>query len=101
MLEKKVVKLKISNRLREGLRRRIATSSLLNPLPGILLGKKESHSHESLVIGLYERDRIPQEDPIRIIEADGIEFLVIQDWLCDEFEGKLLDEVDGEIRLVG
>lgn len=100
MLERKVVNLRLSDRLREELRQRIAASSLSNPLPGILLGKEESQSYESLVIGLYEREKIPKEDPIRLIEADGIEFLVIQDWLCDEFEGKLLDEVDGKLRLI-
>jgi hypothetical protein len=101
MLTKKVVSLRISGRLREGLQRRIAASNLSDPLPSVLLGKEVSNTFESLVIGLFERDGIPKDDPIRLIEVDGIEFLVTQDWLCDEFEGKLLDEVDGKIRLIG
>ncbi|MDJ0951256.1 MAG: hypothetical protein QNJ94_20280 [Alphaproteobacteria bacterium] len=52
------------------------------------------------MIGFYERDELPLNEPVRIIEAGGVEFLIIQDHICDELEGGTLDFVDGRLTLL-
>lgn len=99
MLPKRVVNLKVGTSLKEMLDQRQLACGLQNPIPAILWGREDSQKEESLVIGFYERDELPEQDPIRIIEADGIEFLVIQDWICDALDGKSLDIVDGKLTV--
>lgn len=100
MLEKKVLSLKISDSLKEKLAMRSKGSGLRCPIPSLSTGRWDDDDIDRVMIGFYERDRLPCNDPIRLVEADGIEFVVIQDWLCDELEGKILDVVNGELTLI-
>ena len=102
MLERKVLNLGVSDCLKRKLRERAARSGLTDPLPGILWGKWDDEVEEGYSIGFYERGEIPSDDPIRIVEADGIEFLITQDWICNELDGKVLDldMVSGELIVI-
>lgn len=99
MLEKRIINLEIGKDLRDRLQYRMQQSDLKEPVPSISWGKWDDEKEERFMIGFYERSRLPVWDPVRLIEADGIEFLIIQDWICDELEGKKLDIVDGELSV--
>lgn len=99
MLEHKVVNLRVGDFLREKLTDRSLSSGLKNPIPEIIWGRWEDEEEDSYSIGFHERDELPTNDPIRIIEADGIDFLIIQDRICKELEGKTLDIVNGKLSL--
>ena len=98
MLKKIMVNLKFSKELKEKLLSELRESDLENPISGIDWGRWNSEKNNHYIVGgLYERDKLPIDDPIRIIEADGIEFVIIQDWLCQELEGKYLSIKNGKI----
>ena len=101
MLEKKSINLRIGAKLKKVLAEDLSSSELDDPLPGILWGQWDTETNEHYVIGMYERDELPVDDPVRIIEADGIEFLITQDWICDDLEGKCLDIVNGQLSVIG
>ena len=97
MLEKRVLNTQIGDRLRTIIAHHARASDLKQPVPSLVLGRSENEPEERLGLGFYERCDIPQGEPIRLVEADGIEFLIIQDWLCDELDGKLVDFLDGKL----
>lgn len=99
MLEKRIVDVTIGKQLRKKLAELAASSGLSNPIPGLTWGKWDDEDEESYFIGFYEKKELPTKDPIRIIEADGIELLIIQDWICEELEGKTLDIVNRKLTL--
>jgi hypothetical protein len=74
-------------------------SGLQSPLPAILWGRADNEEADSFQIGFYEREELPTSDPVRLVEADGVDFLVIQDWICDELEGKVIDVIDGKLTV--
>ena len=100
MLKKRRLNLRIGARLRTILEERALASGLAKPLPGILWGKWDDEKDEYYSIGFYEGGDLPVNDPIRIIEADGIEFLITQDWICEDLEGKLLDLIQGKLAVL-
>jgi hypothetical protein len=100
MLEKKTINLKIGENLRKRLQERAHDSGLQNPVPCISWGKWSDEKEERFMIGFNERTRLPIKDPIRFIECDGIEFLIIQDWICEKLDGKKLDFFDGKVAVV-
>lgn len=100
MLAKRLLNIKIGDRFRRALEEGSSASGLTDPLPGLLWGKWDDETQEYYSIGFFERSEIPTEDPIRIVEADGIEFLITQDWICEDLEGKGLDIVDGQLSVI-
>jgi hypothetical protein len=99
MLEPQVLDLKVSLRVKEMLELRGAASGLTDPLPAIIWGKWNDETDEDYSIGFYERERLPADDPIRIVTADGVDFLILQEWICDELKGKVLDMIDGRLAV--
>ena len=99
MLERRVINLRIGDTLRQVLFQRSSASRLEEPVPGILWGKWDGEQHECYSIGFYERKDLPIDDPIRIVEADGIEFVITQDWICDGLSGRTLDITAGVLTV--
>ncbi len=97
MLETKCLNLKITDRLKKEIENRAVATGLSEPLPGINWGKWDDEKEDYYSIDFYDRRRLPVEDPVRIIVADGVEFLIIQDWICDDLEGKQFDVIDGRL----
>jgi len=98
MLKKLKVNFKLSRKLKEKLLQELAETDLKNPISGIDWGRWNSEKNDHYIVGgLYERDKLPMDDPIRIIEADGMEFVIIQDWLCQELDGKYLSIKNGQL----
>jgi len=100
MLEKRTINVAVGKAARNMLSKWIEQSGLRNPIAGLIWGRcEELDEVNSYSFGLYERGELPVDDPIRIIEADGIELVVVQGWVCDELEGKTLDVVNGKVVL--
>lgn len=97
MLTRRKLSLRLSDALKQKLLVWNQESGLQNPIPSISEGTWDENPTVRLIIGYYEKDLLPTNDPIRIIEADGIEFVIIQDWLCDTLDGKTLDIVSGKL----
>ena len=97
MLPKINTNIQMSSNLKETVTRECDESGLNSPLPSILWGNDGGNSEEYFMLGLYERNLVPSDEPIRIIEIEGMEFLIIQDWICDELEGKILDIENGKL----
>jgi hypothetical protein len=97
MLEKKSLNLRIGPALKEALRKKCAESGLSSPLPGIIWGRWGDENIDTYSIGIYERSNVPCDDPVRIVDANGVEILIIQDWVCDDLEGKVLHLIDGKL----
>ncbi len=79
---------------------RLKKSNLQEPVPSILLSYVDNEEDESPFLGIYEREQIPTNDPIRYVDIDGIEFLLIQDWLCEDLDGKIIDVVNGRLTIL-
>lgn len=101
MLPPKTLNLRIGDRLRSVLEAKALSSGLVSPMPAILWGKWDDEGEEHYSIGFYDRDNLPISDPVRIVEAGGLQFLILQDWICEAVHGKELDVVDGKLTLVG
>jgi hypothetical protein len=97
MLEKKFLNLKIGLALQEALQKKCVESGLSDPLPGIIWGRWDDENIDTYSIGIYERSNLPYDDPVRIVDANGIEILIIQDWVCDDLTGKVLDISNGKL----
>ena len=97
MLEKRSLNTRIGSRLRTMIADYARESGLKDPVASLAMGRSDDDPDESIFFGYYERGEIPEEEPMRFIEADGIEFLITQDWLCDELDEMLVDFVDGRV----
>lgn len=94
----KVLRTRIGPALKWALLQR-SGGDLSDPIPGVTWGKAEGDSTERLLLVFHKRDELPNQPGI-IVQADGVEFLVEQDWLCEMLEGKVLDIVRGKLTLV-
>lgn len=100
MLDKKTLNTKISDAMKDIIADRQAKSGLTDPVPNISFGRWRDELEEYYALAMYERSRIPINEDIRYIDIDGIEFLIIQDWLCKELDGKLIDVVNGRLTIL-
>ncbi len=74
---------------------------LKNPLPGLLWGCDSDDRRERLYLGMYEKSKFTDEVPFIFINADGQEFLIFQEWLCEMLDGKELEIVEGRLSVLG
>ena len=91
MLQKKTIRCQLSPAFKDRIKEHVGSSDLSIPVPSISWGKWEDETDEHFFLGYYERSQLPEQDPIRFVEIDDIEFIIIQDWICDKLEGKRLD----------
>jgi hypothetical protein len=101
MLPKRKIDLEISSALEEAVKARLDESGLKNPIAGIDWGRWDDEKEDYLIVGsVYDRDLLPMEEPIQIIDVHGIEFVVVQDWLCEMLEGKRLEVANDKVTIV-
>lgn len=96
MFGERHLRLQLTDRARKWFDDYMSTSGLKDPIPCLQWSRVRGDSHEQLMIGLYERDRV-REGWLGI--AGEFRFVVIQEWLFDQLEGKTLDAIlDAEGR---
>lgn len=100
MHDKKILNTQISDAMKNIIFNRKSECELSDPIPSIIWGRCWNEDEENYYLNLYERKQIPISDPIRFVDIDGIEFLIIQDWLCEDFEGKIIDIVEGQLTVI-
>ncbi|HZR02002.1 MAG TPA: hypothetical protein VFA81_02370 [Burkholderiales bacterium] len=88
MFGERNVNLKLSDRAKEHISELMAHSGLKSPILSIKWAKWNDEPTEHWVIGFYERERV-QEGWLG--KAPEFEFVVIQEWVFDSLDGKLLD----------
>lgn len=99
MLEKKILNTQISDDIKNIIIDRQSKSGLSDPVPSIIWGRCWNVDEDNYFLSLNERDPMPASDTIRVVEIDGIEFLITQDWLCEDLEGKLIDVINGQLTV--
>ena len=100
MLNKKILNTQISEEMKKIILSRLSDSKLSNPVPSIMFGSHGNEEDESYFLSVYDREEIPTSEPIAFVEIDGIEFLIIQGWLCDELETKIIDIENGRLTVI-
>jgi hypothetical protein len=88
MFGERKINLQLTQRTREFLDRFKAKSKLDSPILGISWSRVSNESNERWTIGLYDRKDV-REGWLGI--APEFEFIVIQEWVLDELDDKVLD----------
>jgi hypothetical protein len=99
MLGKRSINLQVGATLRGVIADRARNSGLRNPIPEIFWGRWTDEEDEAYFLGFHDRSRLPVDDPVFIIDANGLEFLLIQTDLYARLEGKTIDIVDNVITV--
>jgi hypothetical protein len=76
------------------IRHKLADSVLENPVPGLVWGKWDNEETDTWHIGFYE---LKNATLGKFLEASGITFYLLQYWMAEELEGKVVDIRDKKI----
>ena len=88
-------KIRVAKELCEKIRFRASASGLRDPVAAIIEGQWDNDIRMRLHLAFYERDQIPIDEPLEIVDADGMELLIIQkEILAKLANGRL--ELDGD-----
>lgn len=90
-------KVRISDEIKEKIMTRSTRSGLRNPIAGIVEGQWSDENELALYLGFYERDEIPKEDEIEIVDAGGMELLITQRHVLNRLLDGVLTLDDGRI----
>lgn len=88
MFGERQVHLKLSERAKARIEELKANTSVKSPILSIKWAKWSDEPTEHWVIGLNDRDRVREG---WIGQAPDFEFVVIQEWVLDALDGKVLD----------
>lgn len=79
--------LRISERALRWITRILAKSTVRNPIAGVIWGKWTTEEAEHWSIGVYDRDTVEGW----LVRSPNLEFVVVQDFLIERLNGKVLD----------
>lgn len=79
-------KIRITEQLRRKITDRASRSRLRDPVVGLIHGHWEGDNQSRFHLAFYERDQIPTDDPVEIVDAGGLEILIVQEELLPKLE---------------
>ena len=71
-----------------------------DPMPGITSAISDNEEGKHLALAFYDRERLPSDEAVMLIEAEGLELLITEEWICDMLNGKQLDIVRGKLTVL-
>lgn len=90
----------VGKHLRKVIEERSRESGLDSPIPGILIGTSEDDPIERYMLGFYDRQQLPVNDPVALVQVDGLEVLIIQERVLRALDGKTIDIIGNEIAIL-
>lgn len=93
-------KFRIGEKLRMVLKQRSQRCGLSDPVPGILLGTSDDDEQERYMLGFYERDELPVDDPVTLVQTEGIDLLIPQARVLELLAGNTLEIIDGRLTVI-
>lgn len=89
------IKFRLTSRSKIALQQWMRSSSVKNPVPGLTWSQNPESRAYDWVVGLHERDKIPDNFPGHWIERGGLAFFVPQgDYAIGMLKGKVLDRIN-------
>ena len=88
--------IRFSKKFKEHLNEQKKLRSIRRPIAAIMFVSLDGREEE-LILMFYDKDKLPSAEEFRTFYSDGTEFLVPQEQIHDELDGRALDFRDGKI----